>query len=98
MSANDWIVASLVGSQTVGLGFAVFIGESPIFQSHGESPGKRVDDGAAVLGQGDVIESPYEEPKFENGSVIVGELFAVPLPNPLSCWNTCRGPKIGGGV
>jgi hypothetical protein len=67
------------------LGYAVSVGEDPIFQSHGESPDTTVDDCAAEPGQADVIESPYEEPKFEKGSVIDAEVSAPPFPNPLSC-------------
>jgi hypothetical protein len=44
-----------------------------------------VDDCAAELGQDDVIENPYEEPKFEKGSIIDGEVSALPFPNPVSC-------------
>lgn len=69
----------------VGLEYVVSIGEDPIFQSHVESPHEMVDDCAAALGQGDVIENPYDEPKFEKGSVVDKEVSAPPLPNPLSC-------------
>jgi hypothetical protein len=67
------------------LEYVVSIGEDPIFQSHVESSDKRVDDCAAAMGQGDVIDNPYEELKLKKGSVIDEEVSAPPFPGPLSC-------------
>jgi hypothetical protein len=40
-----------------------------IFQSHVESPERKVDDCAAAPGQDDAIEKPQGDPKFEKDCV-----------------------------